>query len=119
MFLISIAMGRSQPIVWTLMFRTEEKAVETFKLLHENMGGIAVADDFGQTIFAERANILSMLLENVEQSKLAHVERGLHEQRIRAAIVTRMAADPTLRRGAGGGSGPAMLTPIPGGGFPG
>jgi hypothetical protein len=112
MFLISIAMGRSQPVIWTLMFKTQEKAQQVFSLIQDNMGSFSFEDDYGQNIYAEKASVISMMLENAEMSKLAHIERGLHEQRIRAAIVSRMQADPTMRNM---GQGPAMLTPMMGG----
>ena len=111
MFLISIAMGRSQPIVWTLMFKTEERAGSTFKMIQENMGSFALDDDFGQIISVEKANVVAVMCENAEMSKLAHIERGMHEQKIKSAIVTRMQADPAMR---GHNPGPAILTPMMG-----
>jgi hypothetical protein len=110
MFLISIAMGHSQPVIWTLMFRTQERATESFKLLQENLGDIAVNDDFGQTINVEKANIGGMLLEDLDQSRNAHIERALHEARLRANLETRARSDPILKHAAM--TGPAMLQPM-------
>ena len=114
MYLISIALGRSQPVIWTLMFKTQERAETTFRLLQDNVGEIAVNDDFGQTANVEKANTAGMLFEDMDQSKNAHIERALHEGRLRATLQSRAKADPILKHAAM--TGPAMISPM-GNGF--
>ena len=110
MFLISIAMGRSQPVIWTLMFKTQERAEQSFKLLQDNMGEIALGDDFGQTINIDKANIGGMLFEDLDQSKNAHIERALHQARVQAEGQTMAESDHVLRA-ARARQGSAILTP--------
>jgi hypothetical protein len=97
MFSISIAMGRGTPVVWALLYRTKEKALEASLKLHESQGEISLNDEFGQTIHVVKANVVGILTEDLEQSRVAHLERAIHEQKIRAAVGTRMRSDPAFR----------------------
>lgn len=110
MFLISIAL-RSQPIVWTLMFKKQDVAEAAWRRLSDENGDIEIKDEFGQTFCGAKANLAGLWFENAEESRMAHIERGYHEQRIRAAIASRCQADPHMRAAA---QGPAMLTPMMG-----
>lgn len=107
MYSISIAMGRGTPVVWALMYRTEARALETFKILQENVGDVVINDDYGQTIAIKKADVIGMMFEDYEQSRMAHIERAVHEQKIRAAIGQRVRSDPGLRDIVQ--PGPAML----------
>jgi hypothetical protein len=110
MYLITIAIS---PVAWPLMFQTEDRAKEVLKALRENEE-VDVTDDFGQTVIAYRADIAGIMFEDMNQSRNAHIERALHEGRLRANLQTRAKADPVLRHAQM--SGPAMISPM-GNGF--
>lgn len=116
MYLITIAVP---PVAWPLMFRTKEKAEAAFRDLHDNAPGVFVniEDDFGQTVRVTIASIGAIMFEDMDQSRNAHIERALHEARLRSNLQTRAKSDPVLKHAAM--TGPAMISPMgmPGNGF--
>ena len=110
MYLITIAVP---PVAWPLMFQTEDRAKEVLKALNQN-GVVDVTDDFGQTVIADRVDIKGIMFEDMNASRNAHIERALHEGRLRASLQTRAKSDPILRNAAM--AGPAMISPM-GNGF--
>lgn len=104
---------------WMLMFKTEEKAgiiynaYVTVKMQPDSIGGVLVGcDDFGQTFAIPYDGIRGMMLENLDLSQEAYVERGLHNARSQAKAQEKAMTDPKLmaamRRQ---GQGPAVLQP--------
>src|SRR3972149_9304506 len=116
MFSISVAFGA---IAYTRIFRPPEaatKALDALSALPVHGLGIQmpatdvqVADDFGQILRCKPAPT-AMLYEDLEASKLLHVEYKLHQVRIQAETQKRAEADASLRAGRG----PAVLTPMAG-----
>lgn len=109
MFTLSIAVGRAQPMVWTLMFRTQKAADEAVTTLRDSVGTVSLTDEFGQTFDGTKADIVGSLFEDLEQSRLAHVERTLQVELVKAATITRMRSNPAFSSLAS--AGPAMLQP--------
>lgn len=58
------------------------------------------------------------MLEDLEASKLAHVEHQMHVWHVQAQSQQRAMGDPVLRASAAR-QGPAVITPQGNGGFPG
>ncbi len=110
MYLISVVVGRAQPLVWGLLFRDEKKALDALTSLRA-VGDIDVADEHGQRLIAKGGDIGPVMFENMDESKMASIERTVHDQKIRAAVVNRMRTEPGLQNLALGG-GPAMLSPM-------
>src|SRR5437879_2532407 len=100
--------------VWNLLFKEEAKAKEAYAAI----GKSDVTDDFGQTIGTSLNAIHGILLEDLDVSQVAQVERGLHQARGQAKAQTRAMEDPiikeSLRRQQ---MGPAVMSPVPGGRF--
>ena len=111
MYLISVVVGRAQPLVWALAFNDEKKALTALDAL-KAVGDIDVSDEHGQRLIARGGDIGPIMFENQQESKMATIERTLHEQRIRAAVVSRMQADSGMRLLVSGG--PAVLSPMNG-----
>ena len=109
MYLISVVVGRAQPLVWGLLFKDENNALAALGRLRE-VGDIDVEDEHGQRLCAKGGDIGPILFENLTESKVANIERTLHDQRIRAAVVSRMQADTGMRSLVTGG--PAMISPM-------
>jgi len=112
MYLISVTIGRAQPLVWGLLFRDEKKALDALASLRA-VGDIDVTDDHGQRLVAKGGDIGPIMFENMLESKIATIERALHDQRIRHAIGTRMRSEPGLQQFAMSG-GPAVFSPMNG-----
>lgn len=114
---LTIVFGPS-PVPWVLLFRDEAKAKAVYAsggLTDEEratgrVGYFSATDDFGQEIRIAKASIHGVMLEDMDQSKLAHVEQGLHRARTQAKAQQMAAADPVLRTAAMA-QGPAMLQP--------
>jgi hypothetical protein len=113
MFSLTIVFGPG-PMVWTLMFKTEEKAREELAKIVD-LPTISYADDFGQECLITRGSIHGMMIEDLEQSRLAHIERALHQARTQAKGAEIADNDPVLKQArhrAQGGM--PMIQPVPG-----
>ncbi len=109
MYLISVIVGRSQPLVWGLLFTDENRALAALGRLRE-VGDVDVQDDHGQRLCAKGGDLGPIMMEDMALSKAASIEQTLHDQRIRVMCLTRMQADPAFKT-AMMGQGPAILSP--------
>jgi hypothetical protein len=111
MFSLTIVFGPG-PMVWTLMFRTEERVRE--ELANWAINKTPLIDDFGQECVISADIMHGYMVENLEQSKLAHIERALHQARTQAKGAEIADSDPVLaqaRRRAQGGM--PIMQPMP------
>ena len=103
--------------IWTLLFKEETAA----KAAYASAKGVSpllfsVTDDFGQAIALDVREIKGLLLEDMDISVNALVERGLHQARAQAKAQVRAMADETIKSAARAqNQGPAVYTP---GGMP-
>ena len=109
MHAITVLVGQ---IGWSLLFKDEEKANKVAEVLKKREGPFtAIEDDFGQKLDARTDAICGFMIEDMEQSKLAHVERALHQQRTQNLAQKTAEADPSLRLNRMM-NGPAMISPM-------
>ena len=99
MFSMTIVFGAS-PIPWTLLFKTQQAfndAIIHFKnpATFENKD-FDITDDYGQHISIKRDAIQGVMFEDMNQSKLAHIERGMHQMRAQVEANNLAKADPAL-----------------------
>lgn len=109
---LTIVFGPS-PMPWILLYRDQEKAESHSAFARTamvNEGNIELTDDFGQRVGLRGKAIHGVMLEDMDQSKLAHIEQGLHRARTQAKAQELAAADPILKVAAMR-QGPAMLQP--------
>lgn len=98
-----------------LLFKTKEHAEIADNILSGRSaagGQISVEDDFGQKLVANTQNLAGYLYEDLDSSKLAHVERALHQTRTQNLAQKTAEADPSLRLASR--MGPAMISSMPG-----
>lgn len=109
MYSLTIALAQS-PVTWTLLFKTKETAFEAWG---KRIGSetLDLEDDFGQSACLQRHLIGGMLLENLDESKLAHVARTLHVEHVKIAANKAAAADPALNARLVTPGGPAIFQP--------
>jgi len=116
MHLLTIVFGPS-PTPWALLFEKTEAAdralIDLKTAKAANAGTVDIVDDFGQRAIIEVQTIHGFMLEDMEQSKLAHIERGLHQARTQARANQMAQGDPVLKNAAMM-QGPAMLSPMGG-----
>jgi|HubBroStandDraft_3_1064219.scaffolds.fasta_scaffold41976_2 hypothetical protein len=125
MFSLTIVFGPG-PMVWTLMFKTEEAAEDAALAVRSILqargkdtnfspiSAVSLKDDFGQIAEVTTESLHGFMLENMEQSKLAHIERALHQARTQAKGAEIADSDPVLaqaRRRAQGGM--PIMQPMP------
>lgn len=116
MFALTISFG-PQGTMWRLLYKTEETAQRAYAVT-ERVPNPYLEDDFGQKLHVH-GQVHGIMLEDMEQSKLANIEMALHNARTQAGAQTRAANDPILKS-AQMTRGPAMLSPMgPNGGWPG
>ena len=112
------------PVVWTLMFKTEEAASNAKNSLCSVEGLTHIADDFGQSCTLLTSQIHGWMLENLDESKHAHIERALHQARTKITADKLAEADPVIREAARRQQGgmpmiqPMHAMPGPNGRFP-
>lgn len=112
MWTLTVAVGN---IPWALMFKTREAANDSFAVVTAYQDA-DIEDDFGQRLRVRAGSVLGAVLEDMDKSKIAHIERALHHARMQHEGQKMAQADATLRMGQ---AGPAILTPGFGnGGFP-
>lgn len=108
---------------WTLLFKEEEKAAALYNNYVRAANNVDRAmlvgsDDFGQAFAINIDLVNGIMLEDMDLSQMAQVERGLHQAKAQAKAQERAMADPvilqSLRRQQ---QGPAVMSPVPGGRF--
>ncbi len=112
----------SVPTPWTLLFRTEETfnaataLVRTPAIAAFERENLTITDDFGQMLDVKRSAIQGVLFEDMSQSQLAYVERGLHQARNQIAAETAARTDPVISnyRPLTQRQGPPVITPFNG-----
>ncbi len=123
MYSLTIVFGQNHSVVWTLMFRDEEKAKDAersaFARYKSALGGISennlplidITDDFGQHVILHQKDIIAVMLEDMSKSKLAHIERALNHAHMQADMQRTVESDPKLRISRNM-QGPSMISPI-------
>lgn len=110
MFSLTIAVGNTS---WSLLYKNEEHALVGAQALKNatvnSFGAMAaeLTDDFGQTAYVTLP-CAGFLIESLDQSKKAHIERSLHQARTTIEAQNAWKNDPAARASM---TGPSVLTP--------
>lgn len=112
MFIINVALGNTS---WRLLYKTEDRARLAYELISNPViENLILDDDFGQQLCAKAAHVYGFMLEDMDKTKMAHVEMALHQARTQG-LATKMAQhDPALK--AQSTMSPSVLNPM-GNGF--
>ncbi|MFA5897705.1 MAG: hypothetical protein WC829_01200 [Hyphomicrobium sp.] len=112
MFCLNIALGNTS---WRLLFKTEDRARLVYEVISNPViENLILDDDFGQQLCAKVAHIHGFMLEDMDKTKLAHVEMALHQARTQI-LATKMAQSDQGLRTSSMMQGPAVLNPMNGG----
>ena len=115
MFCLNIALGNTS---WRLLFKEEIMARDALDKLEVSKTSLApcdrVSDDFGQE-FSGGAGIIGLMLEDLDQTKMAHVEMALHQARTQS-LATKMAQTDQTLKADSMVRGPAIIAPMGGNG---
>jgi hypothetical protein len=104
-------------LVWSMLYKDEKRAMLAEALLTNNHrplniaepgSQIVITDDFGQEAHVLPKSLHGWMLEDLDLSKLAHIEKGIHNAHTQADYNKRAQSDPALRAGA---QGPAIFSP--------
>lgn len=95
MYSLTIVFG---PAAWQFMFRTPEK-LETFKQFRANNPAqdVIIDDDFGQHAEIKAASIHGIQIENLEETRIVHIERAVHQGKIQRDAQQRFSREPGVR----------------------
>jgi hypothetical protein len=115
MFCLSIHIGQ---VVWQMMYKSEDSVHAADSILasaHNSSFSVPgpitiISDDFGQIAHVSLAALHGWLVEDLDLSKLAHVEKGLHNARTQNDYVKRVMADPSAQPRQQ--MGPGVLSPM-------
>jgi hypothetical protein len=114
MFLLNIAVGSTS---WALLFNEEEKAREAFTKATSQPSKVdtftaatacVIEDDFGQMFTAPIVAIHACMLEDLDKTRLAHIERALHQQLTQMEAQKRWEQHPAHRAMS---RGPGVIAP--------
>lgn len=107
MHTLSICFGCA---VWPLLYKTKEAAEIAYNAANTGSGDIGLTDDFGQTVTIKPGSLHGLMLEDMDQTKMAHIERAMHQQRMQVLAQKTAQTDPALRAAAMM-QGPGILDP--------
>lgn len=89
---------------WTLLYKNEATAVKWWDAYivarASSNPGIAMSDDFGQSLLVDPTCVAGSMFEDLDKSMLAHIERGLHNARTQAKAQQIALNDPVLKTAA-------------------
>ena len=121
MHMLTVVFGPTSTSL-AFLFRGEDKARTEMACICTAMDDgdvdssdfVNIKDEFGQEATIRTDDIHGAMLEDMEQSKLAHIERGLHNARTQARANQAAQSDPVLKSAMAGMSpvNPAMLSPM-------
>ena len=121
MFCMTIVFGTAS-MPWTLLFRSQEtfnEAIINFKnpATFEKRD-FDLTDDYGQHISVRRDAIQGVMFEDMNKSRLAHIERGMHQMRVQVEANNMAKADPALSVAMRSAQqAPGVITPFSNGAF--
>jgi len=115
MYQITIAAGQA---IWSLLFKTEESATKVWDIYTSSVEAdpeyrnLTLRDDFGQILRVPKlSSIAALMLEDMNCTKRAIIERSLHQARIQTDVQQAAEADATLRQRRMQ-QGPAIINPV-------
>jgi hypothetical protein len=116
MYSLSIHFGPSQ-MCWAFLFKDKDRAEQAFRTaasleIAGQSSAFQIADDFGQNGMFNYSGVHGILLEDMDVSQEAAIQRGLHQARGQAKAQSRAGSDTTLRT-LSAGRGPAILSQFP------
>jgi hypothetical protein len=99
MFAITLIIGQ---MPFSMMWRTEKAAQSAVDLLTPKFESpqdewLKFSDDFGHSVGVPRSNVKGYIFEDMDQTKLAHCERALHQQKTQNLAQKMAEADPGIR----------------------
>jgi hypothetical protein len=128
MYMLTIAFG-GMGMAWKFGYKTNDAAKKAYDITMSGSDAVVfgphgtnpapgpileIRDDFGQSGKFSPVSVTGVLLEDLDEAKLLHIEHALHSAKTQAAIQTRAQSDPTLKfmQGHTGPNGPAMISPM-------
>src|SRR4051812_37056924 len=114
MYSISIALKRAQTPPIVLLYRQEDEFSKAKIKIASGDGSIT--DDFGTEVLVTHADIAALVFEDMDQTRLAYIERMMYQGISQSMLQKRAATDPQISRSGGAILHP-MGTPRPGNGL--
>ena len=101
MFALTIVFG-SPAVPWSLLFNSKEAADAAFENYKSSKATsfsgeyFIQKDDFEQEVCISRISLHGAMIEDMDKSKLAAVERGIHQAKTQIAAQKRAQQDPEI-----------------------
>lgn len=117
MFSLTIHFGPNA-MVWALLFKEEAKAVSALRIANIAIcegSFFRLEDDFGQITIFGAGNATGVMLEDLEQTEAARIQRSLAEERCKVKLMEAAKTDPVIGAAIRRQQGAPVLTPM--GGF--
>lgn len=114
MHLLTVVFGPT-PTPWALLFKEEAAAEDAFNAIaaaKKDGGTVIIKDEFGQSGCFAAVGIHGFMLEDMEKSKVAAIERALHQERIKIKANQQAKSDPVIGPAMNMNHGPAILSPM-------
>jgi hypothetical protein len=100
---------------WMYLFKEEAKAGEAYnayvdhKMNHAKGGCLIGSDDFGQAYAIPFDEIRGMMLEDLDLTEQARIERSMVDARAQTKFNVRAKSDPTIQAAM---RGPSVISPM-------
>lgn len=112
MFSLTIVFGAASPVLWTLLYETEDRANAAYEkcLVAKAPQGFAIGgghvphtivtleDDYSQRVSIDAENIHGFMIEDMDRSQLGQIAKALHDRRAQVKFEALVNAEPGLRQ---------------------
>ena len=110
MYSLTISFGPAAT-TWAFLFKEKTSAENAYGAATCD-GYFRIEDDFGQTGYFESNARHALLLEDLDLTEEARIQRSIAEAHVRVKVDQRAKSDPVIRS-AMNQAGPAILQPVP------
>lgn len=107
--MINVTVCIGARVNFQFIFKTKDAADAAYKNITDYIhpqNRLTIADDYGNTANFRAEDISAVVVEDLDKSGDARVERSIYEARLQAKVQTKANADPALRFAAGNGGMP-------------
>ena len=113
MYSLTICFG---PAGTTWVFLFKDRTAATSATIPVVNDALFVKDDFGQEAKFEESDVHGWVIEDLDQTESARIQRSLAEERIKVKLMDAAKSDPVIGAALRRQQGAPVLTPM-GGGF--
>lgn len=106
MFSLTVVFGDGSPVLWTMLYQSEDRAKAAYDKVLSSKGPsafgtnqlVTIDDDFSQSACIDSADIRGFMIEDMDRSQIGQIEKALHDRRAQVKFEALVNSDPGLRQ---------------------